>query len=227
MVRYGRFADAPPPERELLDVGDDGMATAWRSIAPAGGRFAGRVPDPDGLRALVEAAVAAAAPGAGSSGALRLPPDVVIETVEAGGISVTLPLDDAPPGPWAELAIACRTALAAVSSLPEAAMAVAAAALTADGTLHLEHWGTEPLTVELGSMAASANLWRDGVAAWTGVYAMPDGLERTAVGPGWVLELSPAEAIPTGGGMLVAAVDLVADDAGVFVPLTLTAHAQR
>lgn len=221
MVRYGRYADAPPSERELLDAGDDGRATAWRSIAQAGGRFAGVVPDPDGLRALVEAAVRAEPPAPA-----RVPPDAVVETVETGGVAVTLPLDNPPAGPWADLAVACRLALATLSGDPGAAVAAVAVALAADGGLRLEHRGGEPLTVELGSMRASATLWRDGVAAWAGAYAMPADLERAAVGPGWSLELRPAEAVPAGDGMLVAQVDLVADDAGVLVPLTLTAHAQ-
>jgi hypothetical protein len=219
MVRYGRFADAPPPERELLDVADDGSATAWRSIGPAGGRFAGQVPDAARLRVLVEAALAVDAPTG-----VELPPDVVVETLEAGGRSATLPLDDAPAGPWADLAVACRAALVEVSAFPVAAIG---ASLGADGSLHLEHRGTEPLEAELGSMEARATLWRDGAAAWTGSFSIPDDLERTAVGSGWTLDLLPATPLPAGPGILLAQVDLVADDAGVLVPLTLTARADR
>jgi hypothetical protein len=134
MVCYGRFADAPPPERELLAVAEDGAATAWRSIAPVGGRFAGSVPDIGALCALVDAAIAAGPPSP-----LRVAPDAVIEEVEAGGVSVTLPLDQAPAGPWSDLAAACRTALEAVSSSLGAAVAAVGAAVEADGRLRLRH----------------------------------------------------------------------------------------
>jgi hypothetical protein len=219
LVTYTRFADAPPPERELLEVAASGDARAWRSIAPVGGRFEGRVPDPDRLRALVEAAVAA-----GSPEAPRLPPDAVAETLDAGGKRATLPLDNPPAGPWADLAAACRAALDTVSGHPLAAVG---AAVAADGTLRLEHWGREPLTVELGSLTARTTLWRDGAVVWSASYGVPGGLVRTAVGPGWALELEPVEAVADGSGTLVAQVDLVADDAGVLVPLTLTAHVTR
>lgn len=217
LVRYGRFADAAPPERELLEVADDGSATAWRSIARAGGRFAGQVPDPARLHVLVEAAMAVDPPRS-----VELPPDVVVETLEVGGVEVTLPLDAPPAGPWADLAMACRAALVEVSASPVAAVG---ASIGADATLRLEHRGVEPLEVELGSMTARATLWRDGAAVWTGSFAIPHDLERGAVGPGWTLELAPATPLPAATGILLAQVDLVADDAGVLVPLTLTARA--
>jgi hypothetical protein len=76
-------------------------------------------------------------------------------------------------------------------------------------------------------MRATATLWAEGVATWSSTYETPAGLERTAVGDGWTLDVLPSEPVPGGAGTLVAQVDLVADDAGVLVPLTLTAHVQR
>jgi hypothetical protein len=218
-VTYGRFADGAPPERELLAVDDEGVATGWRSMGPIGGRVGGAVPDRAGLDAAIAAASDAPDPGPA-----RLVPDAVREELEAGGHKVTLPLDDPPAGPWADLAAACRAALDAVTAQPVAAIE---AAMDKDGGLRLAHRGAEPLTVELGSIRAKATLWRDGAEAWSADYALPPGLERTAVSEGWSLDLDPAEPVPPGGGTLVARVDLVADDEGVFVPLTLTGNVQR
>ena len=60
--------------------------------------------------------------------------------------------------------------------------------------------------------------------AWSAAYELPAGRGREAIDEGWSLDLEPAGPLPDGGGTLVAQVDLVADDGGVFVPLTLTGH---
>jgi len=103
-VVYRRLADSPPPARELLSVEPDGGWTAWRSIAPVVGRFAGRLPDASAFTALVKAAADEPPVTLG-----RLPPDAAYEVLEldAGHIS-RFQEGDAVPGPLGTLLTECR-----------------------------------------------------------------------------------------------------------------------
>jgi len=216
LVAFRRLNDAPPPERELLTVADDGTAEGWRSSGPVIGRFAGPVADPAGLRASVDA-VAGVDPPVTS----EAPPDASIETVEVEGCAASveagLPMD----GPWGALLEACREVLDAVVEAPVAAIG---ADLAPSGELRLEHRGTEALAIEPASLRAELVLWRDGREAGRASVAGPGG-SRIEAGPGWSLELPAPSLDLAGGGRLVATVSLVADDGGIDVPVTITARA--
>jgi hypothetical protein len=216
LIVFRRLNDAPPPERELLTVADDGRADVWRSSGPAVGRFAGDVPGVEALRAAVTAVEGAEPPATPG-----LPPDASVETVEAGGrtaqVEAGLPL----PGPWGALVGICRSLLDALVESPVAAIA---AELAPDGGLRLEHRGSEAMTLELGSLRAEVVRWRDGREAGRAAVEGPGG-GRVEAGPGWSLAL-PAPALDlAGGGRLVATVSLVADDRGIETPVTITARA--
>ena len=109
LVRFLRLSDAPPPAREVLEVARDGSFSAWRSIHAAVGRFAGSVPDPAGLRRLVEAVADSSPPRAGS-----LPLDATVDTVKAGDRELEVGANGSVDGPWGELLEACRALVAGV-----------------------------------------------------------------------------------------------------------------
>lgn len=214
LLRFRRLADAPPPERELLDVREDGTAVAWRSNGRAVGRFAGSVPNLDEVLAAVSAADGEAPPPPPD-----VPADAAVETVEIGGRAARfesrIPVD----GPWGPLVRTCRSLLETMTGSPVAAIG---AVLAPDGTMRLEARGTEPLPVELASLEATITLWRDGREAASG-RVTGGALDRVEAGPGWSVELAAPAMSIGGGGTLVAVASFVADDDGIYVPVSLTA----
>jgi hypothetical protein len=214
LVEFRRLSDTPPPERELLEVADDGTATAWRSNGAAIGRFAGPVADASDLRTFVAAAREADPPEPG-----EVPPGASVETIETGGATGRVVSRRQVAGPWAPLVEACRAILGEIVESPVAAIGLV---LAADGGMRLEHRGTEPLAVELASLAGGLKLWRDGVQVGGGPARGPDA-DRVEAGPGWALELALSDLDTTGGGILVGEVTFVADDGGVYVPVRLSA----
>lgn len=220
LVTFSRLAAAPPPERELLTILDDGRAFAWRSTGSAIGRFGGLVPDLDTLRSTAATAIASVAGPHRDAGPLELPPGAAYELVEAGRSMARFEARADVAGPWAPLVGRCRALLDELITSPLAAIA---ATVEQDGLVRLVHLGPDPLPVELASLEVGLTLWRQGIesarARTTGL-----GLGRVDAVPGWSLEIAAPDLDLGGGGNLVALASFVADDAGIFVPVTLTAH---
>src|SRR5438270_6614307 len=154
-LAFRRLSFAPPPEREMLTVNDDGRFELWRSNGPIVGRFAGAVPDATALAALVSAAAATPPPAVPSA----LPPDAATEVVEVGDTSATVEAGEGADGPWGELISACRRLLDQLRDEPVAAVALVVESPTG---ARLEHRGREPLPLELDNATVAANVWHDG-----------------------------------------------------------------
>ena len=215
LVTYSRLAAAPPPERELLEVEPDGRARAWRSNGTVIGRFGGTAGDLAGLRAAVEEAAAGEPPAVAV-----LPPGAALEIVETAGQTARLEARAPVDGSWAGLVELCRRELDAQVASPVAAIA---GILGADGGFRLEHRGSESLSLELGALAVEMVLWRDGAEAARG-RVTGAGFGRVDAGPGWTMQLAAPAVDAWGGGTLVAVASFVADDAGIYVPVAITAR---
>lgn len=211
LLSFARLNDSPPPERELLDVDDDGSFRAWRSIGPVVGRFAGQVPDLDAVRALAEAAAADPAPSR-----TEVPPHASIEQLTVGEQTATVGIRDRPDGPWGELLRTCRRLLDAARDQPLAALTLDVLGVD---RVRLRHLGSEALPVELDFARAELKLWREGeVVAATAAEEL--GLGRVEAGPGWSIDIA-LPGFEDREGLLSASVSLVADDDGVYVPVVV------
>lgn len=221
LVEFKRLADAPPPERELLAVDDEGRAVAWRSTGTAVGRFSGAVRELDALQAAVASAGRADPPVAGD-----LRPDASVEVVTTGGRTARVAARRPVEGAWSPLVEACRSELDAITGSPLAAVA---GTVLPWGGLRLEHRGADPLPLELGSLAATFKLWREGRLAASAPIpegGAPGDLGSVEAGPGWAVELRPDGLDLAGGGILAVEATFVADDGGVYVPVRITATAE-
>jgi hypothetical protein len=90
----------------------------------------------------------------------------------------------------------------------------------------LEHRGTATLALELDHAQLVLTLWRDGQEAGrAGTGPLAAG--RVEAGPGWALDLEVPGAPDPSGGILLARVELVAEDAGVLVPMSVQAEPLR
>jgi hypothetical protein len=213
LVSFARVAFSPPPLRELLAVREDGTATGWRSNGPIVGRFASRVDRMGPLRA----AIADLAGGGQPPGPLELVPDAAWEEVKAAGLTARFGTDDAVEGPWGALLEACRDLLDEMTDSPTAAIVIL---VDPDGHVRLEHRGDGMLPLELDSVQVSLTLWRDGREASRAAARTSAG--RVEAGPGWSLDVPDASIDLDGGGKLVAVASFIADDDGVFVPVSAT-----
>jgi hypothetical protein len=213
LVSFARIAFSPPPLREMLAVQADGTATAWRSNGPAVGRFGGRADPIEDLRA----AVVGVATAEGPPEPLELVPDAAWEEVSASGKTARFAADADVDGPWGALLDRCRSLLDAVSGSPTAAIVVL---VDTGGHVRLEQRGDGTLPVELASLQVSLTLWRDGREASRAVTGTTAG--RVEAGPGWSLDVPDASIDLGGGGQLVAVASFIADDGGVFVPVSAT-----
>lgn len=213
-ITFRRISNHPPPERELLTIDDDGGFSMWRSTGFVGGRFAGTVPDAGRVLRLVESA--ARVPGPETA---ALPPGASLEEVEVDGRAARFEARRDVVGPWGELLSELRVLLEALCAQPLAA--VAAVVVAAD-RIRLEHRGSASLPVELDAARVTVDVWRDGRQVATSGTG-PLGLGRIDAGPGWAVDVEVSDLDTVGGGILVARVSLVADDGGIYVPVTLTA----
>jgi hypothetical protein len=218
LVRLMRLSDAPPPAREVLDVADDGSFTAWRSIHDVVGRFAGSMPDPEGLRGLVAAVSGDAPPSAGT-----LPLDATVDSLEAAGRELEVSANGSVDGAWGALLEACRTVLAGVGSSPVAAVALV---IKGPGALRLEHRGTGPLAIELANLWVEVTRWRGDTPVGSAERSVA-GHGRVEAGPGWSLDVELEGGPATGdpGDLLTASASFVAEDAGVYVPVVVSGRA--
>jgi len=174
-----------PARAEMVEVADDGAISGWRTVSTRGvGWFAGVLPE-DELATLdsVVSAVAGLAPPTGLAA-----PGSPTETLELGGsgpISVA-PVVDSDPDAWGRLVAVARRLLERLTDFPRAAVGIS---LPAADRARLEHLGTDPLELDLATVAVRATAWRgyyEPAGDWTGAVAGP---ERVEVGPGWTYGL--------------------------------------
>ena len=215
LLTFRRIGSAPPPERELLAVEDDGSFTMWRSSGFVVGRFAGRLPDVEPLWALVAATAEVDPPST-----TALPPGASGEKVIVGEVTASVEARRPVDGPWGALVDAARELLDRLIDQPLAAIA---ATLPSPELVRLAHAGSEPFAVEFENAALAVDLWRDGQLAGQ-VERRDLGAGHVDAGAGWSWDL-PVGLDASGGGILRARVSFVARDEGVFVPLVASTPA--
>jgi hypothetical protein len=208
-----------PQLHEILEIGDDGAFSMWRSVGKASqpptpiGRFGGRLSG-EQLTALAETARRAAAEG---SRTWLISPDSPVDRLEADGASAALGIHDPGEGAWKGLIEVLRPLLGELTASPRAAIA-----LEVDGGARLVHQGTEPLTLDLSGLTVRATHWRDGdsQARWTAPQSTGQGEE--VVRPGWRLALPFEHGFDVRRGDRVAAeVTFAAHDGEQLVPVSL------
>jgi hypothetical protein len=182
IVRFERVGGRePPPDRERLQVEDDGSFTLWRSNwSPVVGRFGGRLADSE-LEGLREDITAAAATGSSS---LTPYPDAAIDIVEAGGASAMAGQHQVIEGPWGDLFARLRRLLGALTDQPVAAIAVERNGLAA----RLVHRGGETLDLDLQGLWVRVVQW-DKEYTKVGDWSARHPGKALAAGPGWALDL--------------------------------------
>jgi len=157
IVDYARIGGrVPPPDNEGLQVADDGSFRMWRSIAPAVGRFAGKLSPAELSQLKKEAQMAVAA------GDVSRPPtmDGSRERFQLDGASATMGNNDDVEGAWGELIRHVRTLLEQLVSMPQAAVGLE---VGGDGrSARLVHLGNKPITVDLSKLSVRAVLWGRG-----------------------------------------------------------------
>jgi hypothetical protein len=186
ILRY-HLADSRqvPAHAEMVEVTDDGAISGWRTVSTTGvGWFAGVLPE-DELADLDSAvsAVDGQAPPAG----LAAPgsPTETMELGESDPISVAHVVDSDPEA-WVRLVAVARRLLERLTDFPRAAVGMS---LPAADRARLEHLGTDPLELDLATIAVRATAWRgyyEPAGDWTGAVAGP---ERVEAGPGWTHDL--------------------------------------
>ncbi|WP_433303424.1 hypothetical protein ACQP2F_11970 [Actinoplanes sp. CA-030573] len=168
-----------PAVAESVEVAADGAISGWRSVSEGGvGWFAGRLPAGElaAIQALAGAVTAAPPaepppPGSGQQ---------VLELPATGPVPIAAIADG--PGEWPALAAAARRLLDRLTAFPRAAVAV-----TPDG--RLVHRGTEPLRLDLSTIAVRVTAWRgyyEPASDWDNVVEGPSEVEA---GPGWAYDL--------------------------------------
>jgi hypothetical protein len=217
MLRFQRLSGYPPPEREMLDIADDGTFTLWRSMGPVVGRFGGKVPDRDELAALVAAVEGSDPPEPG-----ELPADAATETVETDGGTATVEAGEAVDGPWGDLFAAGRKLADELRDQPVAAIAIEVDA--SDGVVRLTQRGDGVLPLELDRARVSARAWKDGRQAGGGTTDEL-GLGRVEAGPGWSTSIDLPDTDAPSGARLTVEASFVADDEGIYVPVVASARA--
>ena len=222
LVALRRSGGRAPADDELLDVLGDGTFTARRTVGGARiGRFAGGL-TPRELAGLARDASRAAATG---DAEIRTPIDGATEVIEVAGATARLGSNEPGPGTWRALVERCRRLVRErVTDDPVAALELVGTL----GTASLRHAGTEPLDVDLASIAVQvvrmeANGVPDG--RWSAQPPRPagDGLAESrppvrwvSVGPGWEQPLPFGHGLePAPGGWLQVRVFLRVRDGAV------------
>jgi len=197
-----------PALAESVELGDDGTISGWRTVSPAGvGWFARRLPEAElaEVRALAGAVRTAPAPSLARPGAST-------ETLE---LDATGPYSIA--GSRDGLAVAARQLVQRLTDFPRAAVTVTH---PSPEVARLEHRGTEPLRLDLASVAVSAAVWRgyyEPAGTWSGVIGGPGEIEA---GPGWTLDLPLEVDAPADPGITVhLAVDFAIRHGGSSLPV--------
>jgi hypothetical protein len=208
MLRFYRNdGSTSPATAEYVELLDDGRFTGWRGVASAVGWFGGALEaaECDGVRALIS--------GLG---------DVVLEPPPPGPTVETLELPDRDPlvvtgvdvdGPLGPLVDRSRRLLDDLVNSPRAAVA-----LGAGSPPRLVHRGTDPLQVDLSTVAVRAYHWK-GYYEPAGEASEVLAGERVEAGPGWTLDL-PALNPPPGDDITThVTVDFAIVADGTVVPV--------
>jgi hypothetical protein len=175
----------PPPDRERLEIADDGTFTMWRSVrSPVVGRFGGGLDEglSEQVRELAAAASAVEPPAEAQV------PGAATETVTIDGVSFRTGSSNDPPGPWGGLVEALRSWLRELTNSPVAAVALEVAG---DGSsAKLVHRGDDTIAVDLSSLSVRAVVWGPGWEQRGDWSAGPStGDARVEAGPGWSYDL--------------------------------------
>ncbi|WAX58135.1 hypothetical protein M6B22_05040 [Jatrophihabitans cynanchi] len=184
---------AVPRDSESLGVDDDGTFSLWRAVgAVAAGFFSGRLAEAE-RDALAEAAEAVQRAGDLS---VPLVPDAAAETISAGVRRADLSADADVDPPWRDLVGRLRRLADDGLRAPVAAIALE---VSADGqAARLVHRGTDPVGVDLGTLALTATLWRgwyQPAGTWTAPPPVPGPV---TAGPGWAFALPFAHGLELG-----------------------------
>jgi len=180
----------PPPDRENLQIEDDGSFSLWRSVGwttsppTAAGRFEGRLEAAE--RQKLDKLVKAAAKGDNLQ--MKVKPDGAIDRLQLGQKSAVLGANDDADEPWYALVELLRELLGDLTRAPKAAVALKVAP---DGqSAHLVHQGQEALRLDLSNLTVRAVLWEGYLnqGDWRAKEAAGASAPVTA-GPGWSLEL--------------------------------------
>ncbi len=174
-----------PAPAEMVEVGDDGAISGWRTVSTRGvGWFAGvlREDELTGLNSAVSA-VDGLAPPAGLAA-----PGSPTETLELGdsGPNAVAHIGDSGADAWSRLVAEARHLLERLTDFPRAAVGIS---LPAADRARLEHLGTDPLELDLATVTVRATAWRgyyEPAGDWTGAVAGP---ERVEARPGWTHDL--------------------------------------
>lgn len=214
---YRRLSSMPPPEREILEVDENGSFALWRSVAPTAGRFGGSLP------AVASADLARTLTGIGTGGPAapdpgRLPADAGVEQLEVGARRAAVAAGEDPGGPWGELLTTCRRLADELTQWPLAAVALEVE--VASCRVRLVHRGDATLSLRLAAA-------RIQVEAWQGTHCLAAhgvsglGLDRVEAGPGWSLEAAVPPLGVEPGDRVTAEATFVVEDAGIYVPVAL------
>jgi hypothetical protein len=203
-----------PQFRELLEIGDSGAFTMWRSVSKGAdtpspvGRFGGELGATD-QKILGEAAESVRAE---ASRTWIVTPDSPVDTLTADGVSATLGIFDPGEGVWKDLAALVRPLLHELTAFPVAAV---------DGGARLEHIGTEALTVDLADLDVQATQWRasESVGRWK---AKRKRYGEVVASSGWQFELPIEHRFKLRDGDRVAVeATFAARDNDLLVPVSL------
>jgi hypothetical protein len=205
-IRYTRSGGRTPPrDREVLEIGDDGAFTLWRSVGSATdpptpvGSFAGK------LEARDRTAITKLADAARQAGDLNIrpKPDSSTETISLDGATARLGALDQPEEPWGPLITRLRELLGELTSKPRAALALE---VTPDGTAaRLVQQGSDSLELDLTKLTVRAVLWKeyDKRGDWHAKDVSNPG--RITADPGWSLDLPFDHGFHIGSGEEVVA----------------------
>lgn len=221
LVTWRRLSSMPPPEREILDVDDDGSFRLWRSIAPVVGRFGGSLPAGSAadIGRLVEAVGSSAPPRSGSR-----PADASLEQLEIGGSLSVFEADADVSAPWGDLLAACRRLADELVDHPIAAIAVELELVEGGARIRLVHRGTETLPVELAAARVKVAVWR-GMLNPANATAPGFDLGRVDAGPGWTAGTTASLTALEPGDKVTGTASFVVDDGGVFIPVAMSTTA--
>ena len=209
-----------PQFHEELEIDGDGTFRMWRSVSKASelpspiGRFAGRVAASK-RDALNEAALRAKGEG---SRTWLISPDSPVDRFDVDGVNATLGIHHPGEGTWQDLAALVRPLLRELTDSP-----LAAIALELNGGATLVHQGTQPLTLDLSSLAVRADQWRDGqsLARWT-APSPGSGKGEVIAKPGWKLNVPFEHGFDVQPGDRVTAdVTFAARDGDRLIPVGL------
>ena len=185
LLHFERQGGAPPEDDEELTVLDDGSFSARRTI---GGRMIGTFAGQLESTAQLDLKRALAAAAKADDLTLETPRHGATEVLEAGGRTLRIGSNEMPRAPWRALVERVRAMLTdEVVDAPAAAIELLADSRTA----RLVHVGSEPLEVDIGSLAVRVTRMSDegGVLGrWNGRPAgsLVDNGERLVPTPRWV-----------------------------------------